>query len=618
MIKCFSYQRYSSAAQASGTSIARQSAVARRVAKDNGLEYVEIFDRGVSAFKGKNAVDGKLGEFINDVRSNKIPNDCWLIVENLDRLTRQNAYKAFGLMSELIELGVTIVTGNDNRKYCKETMNDDLSDLFMMILEFSRGHNESKVKSQRTFGHAAAIVKMHRSGVRSIEGFALAIESIGNNMWWSQTFTEGTNSKLKFVKQHPLYFSIAKEIIDMLIEGCGNRKILNYLNAHYAPPIINRNSDANYWSHNLIANFHKHKALYGEKTITINSVKEVIENYYPILINKETFLRIGELKANRQSISVTVDTHVRLLSGMQILKCGHCGGSMHGLFTKGKYLRYKCTNGQANKGCLPWSFNALYAEDTLLRLAANNVFKLQHDDIDFEKEETILRSDIAEIQSKQNKIVAVIESTDQIVEPLLKRMMELTALKKVCMNKLEKLQVEKAKQEIGAVEWDRVNSDVLNIKNDNVRLAMKERIRRSVRAVICTQIQQGHISFSIEFINGKLITANRKLDVLAFDGDAWDELGNSYSCIELDDIAKKRIKERYELDDSSDDQLALQQLMRMEHVANWGGQYKFVPKIIEDKHTIYKHPYYNRVMLKEESGYYYLDSVDWLKYHTYG
>jgi len=143
-IKCFSDQRYSSTAQADGTSIVRQSSIAQRVAKDNGLEYVEIFDRGISAFKGRNSVDGKLGEFISDVRNNALPNNCWLVVESLDRLTRQNPYKAFGLMRELIERGVTIVTGNDNKKYSREAIGDDLSDLFTMILEFTRGHNESR------------------------------------------------------------------------------------------------------------------------------------------------------------------------------------------------------------------------------------------------------------------------------------------------------------------------------------------------------------------------------------------------------------------------------------------------------------------------------------------
>jgi DNA invertase Pin-like site-specific DNA recombinase len=118
-IKYISYQRYSNPAQADGASMQGQAAIAKRVAEENGLEYEAISDHGVSAYKGKNAEEGEPGEFISNVRTGNIPNNCWLVVENLDRLTRQSPYKAFGLLSELIELGVTIVTGMDNKKYCK-------------------------------------------------------------------------------------------------------------------------------------------------------------------------------------------------------------------------------------------------------------------------------------------------------------------------------------------------------------------------------------------------------------------------------------------------------------------------------------------------------------------
>lgn len=68
------------------------------------------------------------------------------------------------------------------------------------------------------------------------------------------------------------------------------------------------------------------------------------------------------------------------------------------------------------------------------------------------------------------------------------------------------------------------------------------------------------------------------------------------------------------MDFCGEEELVLQHIMRMEHVANWGRQYDFVPKIIEDKRIVYKHPIYDRVMLKDDSGFYYLDGVDWKSY----
>ncbi|MFK3911028.1 recombinase family protein [Enterobacter cancerogenus] len=50
--KLYSYVRWSSEKQSTGTSSERQTSRAMRLAEENELEYVEIKDAGVSAFKG--------------------------------------------------------------------------------------------------------------------------------------------------------------------------------------------------------------------------------------------------------------------------------------------------------------------------------------------------------------------------------------------------------------------------------------------------------------------------------------------------------------------------------------------------------------------------------------
>lgn len=54
MSKLYSYVRWSSEKQAKGTTLERQLASARAFANENGLEFAEIIDPNVSAFKGKN------------------------------------------------------------------------------------------------------------------------------------------------------------------------------------------------------------------------------------------------------------------------------------------------------------------------------------------------------------------------------------------------------------------------------------------------------------------------------------------------------------------------------------------------------------------------------------
>lgn len=58
--KLYSYVRWSSEKQSSGTSFERQTLRAKSFALEHDLEYVEIKDAGISAFKGQNTiVDGR-------------------------------------------------------------------------------------------------------------------------------------------------------------------------------------------------------------------------------------------------------------------------------------------------------------------------------------------------------------------------------------------------------------------------------------------------------------------------------------------------------------------------------------------------------------------------------
>ena len=72
MPQLYSYVRWSSDKQTKGTTLERQMASEKLFANDNGLDLVEIIEPGVSAFKGKNAKNGKLGDFINAVEAGAV------------------------------------------------------------------------------------------------------------------------------------------------------------------------------------------------------------------------------------------------------------------------------------------------------------------------------------------------------------------------------------------------------------------------------------------------------------------------------------------------------------------------------------------------------------------
>ncbi|WP_201268787.1 recombinase family protein [Sinorhizobium meliloti] len=98
--KAYSYVRFSTPEQMKGDSFRRQIEAAERYAATRGLEMDTKFafhDLGVSAWQGRNKTDGMLGEFLSYVREGDIARGSYLLVENLDRVSRENALDALDM-----------------------------------------------------------------------------------------------------------------------------------------------------------------------------------------------------------------------------------------------------------------------------------------------------------------------------------------------------------------------------------------------------------------------------------------------------------------------------------------------------------------------------------------
>ncbi|HCR1848133.1 TPA: recombinase family protein, partial [Enterobacter roggenkampii] len=102
MKKCFIYHRVSSELQLSGTGIERQeqnlNAYIERInllAEMDDPEATIISDQGISAFKGLNMSEGELGRWMDQVRAG-MWDDSHLVLESIDRFSRQNPFQVVG------------------------------------------------------------------------------------------------------------------------------------------------------------------------------------------------------------------------------------------------------------------------------------------------------------------------------------------------------------------------------------------------------------------------------------------------------------------------------------------------------------------------------------------
>jgi DNA invertase Pin-like site-specific DNA recombinase len=149
----YSYLRFSSADQAKGDSIRRQTEAAADWCKRNSIALdasLTLRDEGVSAFRGKNRenpdVHG-MACFLQAVKTGRVPAGSFLILENLDRLTRESIVPAVNLFTGLLMAGVKIVQLRPVEHVF--TAGADMTTVMLALVELSRGNSESVVKSQR-------------------------------------------------------------------------------------------------------------------------------------------------------------------------------------------------------------------------------------------------------------------------------------------------------------------------------------------------------------------------------------------------------------------------------------------------------------------------------------
>jgi len=134
-----------------GNSTERQLEAARNYCERNGLdldETLSIADEGLSGYKGHHVERGSLGHFLNEVKAGKIPAGTALIIENLDRLSRQGIRTTTGLLNDLTDSGIEvhILSGNH---VLKANFNNDPMDIMRVVFQADLAHKESQKKSER-------------------------------------------------------------------------------------------------------------------------------------------------------------------------------------------------------------------------------------------------------------------------------------------------------------------------------------------------------------------------------------------------------------------------------------------------------------------------------------
>ena len=370
MKTAYSYIRFSTIEQQKGDSLRRQIELSSAYAEEHGLAIdtaLNLRDLGVSAYDGSNATRGALGGFLKAIESGKVEVGSFLLVESLDRLSRENVNDALVQFQTIIGKGITIVTLADKKTYSTASINENPMDLILSILIMSRAHEESDTKSKR--GRAAWTEKRKNAKDKILTARCPR---------WLKVNDSRTGFDLI-----PENVAIVREILDLTSSGMGQSQIVKIFNKRKQKPFGHGKG----WhsssiqkiltSPALYGDFHLGKYENGKKVLT----GEVISNYFPALITNQQFYQLQggrELRLGPGGRTKKGETVANLFSG--ILCCGYCGGSMTLIGSSGKRQKNEageefrlgrkaiaCDNGRRGLRCWAVQWGYLEFEDLFLQ-----------------------------------------------------------------------------------------------------------------------------------------------------------------------------------------------------------------------------------------------------------
>jgi len=519
--KLYSYVRFSSAKQRDGNSLERQQDTAARVAEryDLELDSTAYQDLGMSAFKGKNAYKGKLSEFIAQI-GKKVPKGSWLVVENLDRISREDAWSALDIFKSLLKKGIIVVTGMDEKVYKYADVKNNPTDLIISLLMFTRAHDESLTKKNRVEAQARALIRHNLS--RKPGTAAKAIESIGQNVWW-------VNTKSGNVEPHPIYFNTAQKIIELKQSGETLLGIQRYLNEHYPAPRkrVYKNQEGNVqpsktekWGKHLLRTF-LNPTVHGQKVFTLDKRDEsgaviydtetdeplketyIIPDYYPALMSEIDYLTLSQLDHHR-AVTRSSSKHpegnpepeIPLLSGLGILFCGNCGSFMFKSGSSKNKYRYICGSKIVQgKPCGKKGFTSYQLEHAVLQLIADHVWTNHQED-----KTAWYELEIAKESERIKKLLKLAILTDEI-DALAEQINDHKKIKTQLENEFKQYKISRSETQISG--WDQFkNFDVHDTKNPD-RKRIRLRVKQAIKRIDCYDINDRYGHFLLIFADDK-------------------------------------------------------------------------------------------------------------------
>ncbi|RDJ17238.1 recombinase family protein [Rhizobium phaseoli] len=339
--KAYSYVRMSTDVQLKGDSLRRQTEESKRYCDENGLELVEDFklqDIGISAYHGKNVAQGALGRFLALAQDGSIPKGSFLIVESLDRISREKPETATALFLQILQSGIHIVTLTDRHVY--KSGSGNFTDIIVSVVIMARAYEESQTKSLRV----GAAWENKRKNIHE------------------KKLTQVAPAWLRLSEDRKAYdviperLAVLQAIFNHADNGKGSYQIARKLNLDSVPTF----APSQGWHESYVSKLLTNRAVLGEfqphRYIEAKRTQagDPIADYFPAVISRDQFERIQAGRAVRRNRGSGRKgrNNINLFSG--VATCGYCNGKTmivdKGAGPKGGiYIR--CDNARRGNEC---------------------------------------------------------------------------------------------------------------------------------------------------------------------------------------------------------------------------------------------------------------------------
>ncbi len=413
-----------------------------------------------------------------------VPSGSYLIIESLDRLSRNVPIKVIMLLQQICEKGITVVTLDDKREYTEDAINNDTTTLLVALMVSSRANEESKIKAMRL--EAAWENKRTNALDKPLTSICPA---------WLELSEDGR----KFIII-PHRAKIVQNVYRDTLRGIGQHSIAKKLNAD-GIEVFGRGK---MWHRSYISKLLANEAVIGtyvpHRTITDPTGKkqrlplDPILSYFPSIIEHDVFESVTSIRATKQRGQAAPRSVKRVTFMLASLaKCPACQSTMTRVYKgiKGGSPYLICTKAKAGAGCKYKQVNLDFVQESIFSNMKQLDFDLPTVDTDLnDKWELALNS----LENSSGEIANLLEFIQEY------------GPSRAVREKLEKLERIRLSNEDELAELSRSIGDSLSnrVKNTVTSLIHQCESRPHNIPKINTTLHQLFESVEVDYVGGRL------------------------------------------------------------------------------------------------------------------